>query len=143
MTSPSTEPQPTSDAPDESMDASVARRATLEMAALTRVLFGVTAPLQTSMQPDSSDTAAPADPPAQSVPVTGIPVPRGIPAPQPTAPTAPTAPAAPASLPVPDIPVLASVPAPAEGATEPARETPRRPAGPSLELLQEISFLEE
>lgn len=142
MTSPSIDHQYMSDAPDDPMDAPGTRSAVSEMAALTRVLFGVSAPLRTTTQPDASLPEAPPHPAVHSVPVTGIPVPDGTPAARPVASAAPI-PVAPASLPVPEIPVLASVPEPAERATEPARESPRRPAGPSLELLQEISFLEE
>lgn len=156
MTSPSTQPQPTSDAPHEAMDALLARRTAREMASVTRVLFGVTAP-PTSALPESRFSDAPVHPSQRPVPVTSVPVLRGIPAPQPVpqpvpqpdplpvASSAPTQvpPVPPASLPVPEVPVLSSVPASEGFVAEPARETSRRPAGPSLELLQEISFLEE
>lgn len=137
-----TEPIPDANAPDELLDSSVARRTAMEMAALTRVLFGVAGPLQTSSEPGPPPAEAPAPAPEQvappvvpqpSTPVVGIPFPQGIPVPQPEASPAP-APVVPTSLPLPEIPVDAS---------EPARETQRRPVGPSLELLQEIAFLEE
>lgn len=133
-----------SSAPHESMDASVARRTALEMAALTRVLFGVTVPRQIPIElgpppaeapaPSPEQLAAPApkalQPPTQ---VTGLPVPQEVPVPQ-AEPSPALAPVAPTSIPLPEIPADTS---------EPARETQRRPVGPSLELLQEIAFLDE
>jgi hypothetical protein len=117
-----TEPIPTSSA-DEPMDAPVAHRIAVEMAALTRVLFGVRPPVQAPPQLGPA-VPEPVRPPEQPTPVVRIPTP-------------------PASLPMPGIPVVAPVPNPTGGTPEPTREIPRRPAGPSLELLQEIAFLEE
>jgi hypothetical protein len=124
MSGPS-EPIPTSSS-DESMDAPVAHRIAVEMAALTRVLFGVRPPVQAPPQLGPA-APEPAIPPEQPTPVVRVPPP----------------PAPPASLPMPGIPVVAPVPNPTAGTPEPTREIPRRPAGPSLELLQEIAFLEE
>lgn len=117
-----TEPIPTTSS-DESMDAAVAHRIAVEMAALTRVLFGVRSPIQAPPQLGPA-APEPASPPEQPTPAVGVSVP-------------------PASLPVPGIPVVAPVPNPAGSTPEPTRGIPRRPAGPSLELLQEIAFLEE
>jgi hypothetical protein len=114
---------PTPTPSDESMDAVVARDIATEMAALTRVLFGVHPPIPAPPQLGPA-APEPAGPPEQPTPAVRVSVP-------------------PASLPVPGIPVVAAAPNPAGSTPEPAREIPRRPAGPSLELLQEIAFLEE
>lgn len=119
------------------------QRTAMEIAALTRVLFGVTAPPPVS--------SLPPEPSELPEPVVDIPVPQEIPAPQPVASPAPVAPASlpmpevpVPDIPMPDIPVVASLPVPAtDNTAEPPREAPRRPAGPSPELLQEIAFLED
>lgn len=129
--------------PDLTIDPLVARITAAELAALTRVLFGVSAP---HFEPPvlTAPREAPAHRAEPSTPVTTIAVPDPIPAPQPRvyAP-AHAGQAAPTSLPVPELPVPAAVTHPAENSVPAPRETYRRPAGPSLELLQEIAFLED
>ena len=161
--------EPTSHTPAESMDAPGARRTATEMAALTRVLFGVPGPLQKPADPSPPPNEAPmlsteqvsaeqvaapplAPQPSPPAPAVGIPVPHGIPVPQPAAssphppvaaPAEPGLPAvAPESIPVPEIPSVTSATGSGEN-LEPAREAQRRQVGPSLQLLQEIAFLEE
>lgn len=136
------------------MDASVARSTAGDMSAVVRVLFGVGEPQQVSLVADSAP--APQEP-RPTLPV-ATPEPEGrrqhtipLSAPSPIlhspdrpleaeeAP-APTS----ASLPFSDIPVADSLPGPAtHSATDPAPGTLRRPGGPSLELLEELAFLDE